>query len=157
MLKCLARFVFVAAALSANPVWACRGNTQVPPHGHAAGYEVLAVEVTGVHLTAYEQYRAATLKLQPWPKAANGEDTVYPTSSTPSFGVNVLVHGSTSPSGPIFRELTLGGCGVRVPGLKERGLLFIAHGGSVGVLWADREPEYTRWLEELGLAFRPEP
>jgi len=141
----------------AAPALACRGNSQVPPHGGAAGYEVLAVEVTGVHLTSYEWYRATTLKLQPWPEKPDGDEWIYPTRSTPGFSVHVLVHSSTADSGPILREVSLGGCGVRVPTLKERGLLFLAPGGSVGVVWSDRKSEYHRWLEELGLSMRPEP
>ena len=157
MLNFIAHLAALLLALVAIPAAACRGNTQVPSHGHAAGYEVLAVEVTGVRLTSYEWYRAATLKLRPWPKGPDGEELLYPSSSTPSFNVYVLVHASNSAPGEPLREFSLGGCGVRVPGVKEHGLLFISSSGSVGVVWADRESEYQQWLSELGLATRSEP
>ena len=152
MFKFFAGLVFITASLLSLPTWACRGNTQVPPHGKAAGYEVFAVEVTGVHVTSYEQYQAATLKLQTSPRASNVLERLYPTSSTPSFRVHVLVHSSTSAAGGLFRSFPLGGCGVRVPGLKEHGLLFVAPSGSVGVVWADRVAEYQYWLKQLNLS-----
>lgn len=157
MLKILGVRALIVGMLAAAPAWACRDNSQVPPHGESASHEVLAVEVTGVRLTSYQWYRAATLKLQPWPESPNGEQWLYPTSSTPGFRVNVLVHDSTARSGELFRELSLGGCGVRVPTLKELGLLFLGPDGSVGVVWEDNGAEYRRWLTELGLRASAEP
>ena len=63
----------------------------------------------------------------------------------------------TGPAGAAVRTLTLGGCGVRVPALEERGLAFIAPDGSTGIVWQDRDAELARWLDELGLAFRADP
>jgi hypothetical protein len=157
MLKPLACWMLAAAALATGPAIACRGNSQVPAHGQAAGYDVLAVEVTGVHLSAYEDYQAATLGLQPWPTGEDGEEALYPVSSTPAFQVRVLVHSASGETGEAVREFTLGGCGVRVPEPRERGLLFVSPSGSVGAVWQDREPELARWLDELGLAFRQAP
>jgi hypothetical protein len=118
MPKTLIVALLVVAGLCTGTASACRGHRQVPEHGHAEGHEVLAVEVTGIHLTAHEAYRAAALGLQPWPVAPDGEDVLFPVGSTPTFTVDVLVHDSTGPAGAAVRTLTLGGCGVRVPALR---------------------------------------
>jgi hypothetical protein len=157
MVKTIGSLVAGVSFLASHSAQACRGNTLVPPHGQAAQYQVLLVEVTGTHLTDYEWYRAASLGAAPWPKTADGDLAIYPTSSTPSFTVNAIVRRATRGASPPFREFKLGGCGILVPPLKETGLIFIAPDGRVGAVWATQHPQYNLWLQELGLGTADEP
>jgi hypothetical protein len=152
------RGALMVALLAIAPAQAlgCRGTTGIPKHDDVGHYQVLAVEVTGVHLTDYEWYRAATLKLMPWPKTRDGEPVLYITSAMPQFKVNVIVRSASSGASQAIRDFSLYGCGIRVPALRESGLIFLGPSGSVGAIWASQEPEYGRWLGELGFQQSPD-
>jgi hypothetical protein len=137
----------LAAASAAD---ACLGNSLFPDDGQLDGWRVLEVEVTGVHLTAYEFHSLVERGAVEPPADSDGIEYLYPTSSTPSFEIDVLVdrvwRGSSGPTG----KFTLRGCGIEVPELQEKGLLFISPDGEqIGAVWASQRRFYARWKKEL--------
>lgn len=114
---------------------------------------VFEAEVTGVRLTAYEEYRLREDARKPDDRVVEGEvvEYLYPTSSTPEFDAFVLVRRQFVGTSEKQRVLSLGGCGVDLPDLEQLGLFFVfadpTHGDfTVPVL--DSDPDYSHWWAE---------
>lgn len=85
---------FTTCSLAAMtwPVHACYRAPLLPQDGVVERFSaILAVEVTGVHLTAYEFHQLVLRGIEEAPNGSDGLAYIYPTSSTPSFDVHVLV------------------------------------------------------------------
>jgi hypothetical protein len=102
-------------------------------------------EVSGVRLTAYEDFRLAQLQ----PRQVNGSDDeltgFYPISATPQFEANTIVLERFVGTGKSVETLLLGGCLVPIPPLKARGLFFITLDGSVVPVFQSSS-SFDRWL-----------
>ena len=142
--------VGIALLALAGAADACRGNRLFPESGQLDGWSVLEVEITGVHLTAYELHSLVERGAVEPPSSKDGIEYLYPTSSTPTFKVNLLVDRVLHGSSESAAEFNLGGCGIKVPQLREKGLIFVSPSGDrVGAVWASQEEAYERWIKEL--------
>jgi hypothetical protein len=145
-------------AAMASPVQACRRAPFLPEPGVAERFSaILAVEATGVHLTAYEFHQLVRRGIKEAPRQSDGIGYIYPTSSTPSFDVHVLVDSVVRGESEPARQFTLGGCGMAIPNLREKGLVFVDSSGKALALWASQGSEYVAWAKELGLQLPDEP
>ena len=142
--------VGIALLTLAGAADACRGNRLFPENGQLDGWSVLEVEVTGVRLTAYEFHSLVERGAVEPPGSTDGTEYLYPTSSTPTFKVNVLVDRALRGSSEAAAEFNLAGCGIKVPELREKGLIFISPSGDrVGAVWASEEEAFERWTKKL--------
>jgi len=114
--------------------------------------EIRLVQVTGVHLTAFESYELMRRGAEPWPEPIGELEYIYPISSTPSFKVHALVDRTIKGSEASTVRFSLGGCGVTPPHLKERGIVFVQAGsGSAIAVWESLGDRFVEIEESLGI------
>ena len=130
-----------------RPLWL------VPQIDHLDRYSaVLAVEVTGIHLSAYEFHQLVRRGIRKPPQRADGIEYMYVTSATPDFEVNVLVDRPLRGKSKALRKFVLGGCSVEIAKLRERGIFFVDPDGKhATAVWASQTEEYLKWAQALGV------
>ncbi len=147
--------LFIALSIAASSSWACT-RTGPPDQAKLADYSVLVVEVTGIHLTAYEAYRLA----------GRGDESRGKPSSifahyggiagwTAEFTVDVLVDRVVSGASEPARTLTLSDCALPIPTLKEKGIAVVPREGveaRTRVVWASEGERYASWARQLGVS-----
>lgn len=114
--------------------------------------EIRLVEVIGVKLTAYEAYELMRRGVRPLrnPQALLGD--LYPTSSTAAFEVQALVDRTIKGPAAHTAQITLGGCAVVPPQLRQRGLVFLESGtGHAFAVWQSEGESYRKLASALGL------
>ncbi len=131
-------FLFLFLAVIAFPASACK-KAFVPNEKSLSSYSSIFIgEVTGIHLVDYEAY----LLKRP--------GSLYVTSSTPGFETDLVIaevlRGEVKSSSA---KLTMGGCLVQVPALKQKGIFFVPKGSKTSVAILDNNPKYTHWLSLL--------
>jgi hypothetical protein len=142
-------------ALSSTVAHACLGGKRMPNLNDLQRYsQIRLVEVTGVHLTEYEDYQLMRRGAKPSPKSQGGLEYIYPTSSTPDFEVQSLVNRTIKGAAALTQQFELGGCGVAPPRLHERGFVFVEPGSGYALaVWeSEGEPyrQIARALEKIG-------
>jgi hypothetical protein len=158
MMKFLAACA-VIFAIAPNAL-ACRIGRAANPAQLERYSSIYLVEVTGLHLTGYERSRlidSGSIVLPPAP-APELERVKSIVNYTQPFRVNALVERVVK--GPAHPTISaqLGGCFVKMPTLKTRGLIFIESGtGDALGIWEDRPEAYANALRALGLAPADEP
>jgi hypothetical protein len=130
-------FLLLCLAFIAFPASACRRPT--PNANSLSSYSsIFIAEVVGIHLVDYE---SALLKKPNLISIAN---------NTPSFQTNLVIdevlRGEVKSSSA---KLTLGGCLVQVPELKQKGIFFVRQDGKTSVAILDNDPKYAYWLSLL--------
>ena len=131
-------FLFLFLALIAFPASACRKAFEPNENSLSSYSSIFIGEVTGIHLEDYEAY----LLKKP--------NFVYVTSSTPGFQADLVIsevlRGEDKSS---TAKLRMGGCMVRVPELKQKGIFFVLKGGNTSVAILANDPKYAHWLSLL--------
>ena len=139
-----------------GPALGCRFGPG-PRYGEVSDFQVLAVRVTGVHLTGFESEELRKKDADVTSEESDDLDTISPVNSTPEFSVHVLVDSVLSGESEPTRTFSLGGCFVHMPTLRESGLILVAPDGRAFGVWASEGDRYTDWVRELGIASTDEP
>ncbi|WP_440225241.1 hypothetical protein ACQQ2N_08300 [Dokdonella sp. MW10] len=147
--------MFIALSIAASSSWACT-RTGPPDHAMLAEYSVLVVEVTGIHLTAYESRRLAErgAASRDEPSSIFGQYTGIG-GFTPEFKADVLVDRVVSGMSEPARTLTLSDCALPIPALKEKGIAVVPREGveaRTKVVWASEGELYASWARRLGVS-----
>lgn len=156
----------VLLATVAAPAHACLGDPRAPLDSDIERYPlVVDVTVTGVHLSEFESY---VLQERGFEESECGREPVqdgpgtpmciYVISSTPEFDVRTLVdHAWKGEAAPTL-QVTLGGCNVREPSLRSRGLVFVdPETGDAKAVWDSQFPERVEQLRGQLIARFGEP
>lgn len=128
------RVLLLAALLMTQPVGAC-GQRTLPTDDFSQYATIFEGEVTGIHLTEYEQFKLRE-KSAVARDLSDDEELSKPmlvTSSTGEYAVFVAVERVISGSPAQVMRLQISGCMVGVPSLKDKGLFFVLPNERVAV------------------------
>jgi hypothetical protein len=141
----------LAAMLAADPARACRGAAGPLPEDLPKYSAVLAVEVTGVHLTEYEDQALRDRGHRSWAPDTTEIDTIR-VMVVEDFEVTVLVDQAVQGKSEPLRTFVLGGCGAHPPSLQEKGFVFVPQfGRNAMAVWESDRTQYASWLKHFGL------
>jgi hypothetical protein len=134
-------------------VHACRGSAGPLPEDLPKYSAVLAVEVTGMHLTEYEEHELRDRGHRSWAPETSELDTMRVVSvGVDDFEVTVLVDKAVQGKSEPVRTFVLGGCGASVPALQEKGIVFVPQFGRKAMaVWESDREQYAFWSRHFGL------
>lgn len=140
-LKVLFIIIFVN---SANAI-ACMGR--ILPDKNFDVYETIFIgEVTGVHLTQYQERMVKGLK--------SDEGFTVWTDTTPEYEVTVLPQRLKKGSASEVETLKISGCGLPEPRVRQTGLFFVKPNGHVNVIYNGESYNYEDYIDEVGAYYR---
>jgi hypothetical protein len=132
---------------------ACHGSAGPLPEDLPKYSAVLAVEVTGMHLTEYEEQELRDRGYRSWAPETSELDTMRVVSAgVDDFEVTVLVDKAVQGKSEPVRTFVLGGCGASVPALQEKGIVFVPQfGRQATAVWESDREQYSFWSQHFAL------
>jgi hypothetical protein len=122
---------------------ACRGNDDPVSEDLSEYSAVFLGEVTGIHLTDYEAFRA---RKHPDGKLNDEEIMDHVLVNNLDFEIRVLVDREFIGLSKGVEVVLLGGCSVEQPKLKERGVFFVRPRPNNSIAVLESEPDFEHWL-----------